>query len=533
MLRIEELVEGNDLTSIVFKDPLCKTGQLTSDYILSTSNLSLLNQDAITRVINPLLQFTDCKIRIKDFNKLQFNFIFLLKEPTLRGILRTLEKPEYSKSDLKVGVDRAVIEKYAAEIEESNMHKVKEFVLKNPKLSTDDLMRLIETGFGKVKPFSLLKIEDTLAETMNKYFPDWRNYFRAIFNATRVFIEQNQAEKNRKSEIIRDFVEKNKLYYVGGEFGIPLLSGLRSALIFDLKQYGENVITKEDIDRFLLDKENFMVVSVAVVRKKGPVYSTFDGNSYKFDIANGESVDITENTESSFSLTDRKIDYFREKIRTMISYLVKVEIKKKLESLDGIYILYLRKKDQIIESAFADGGIFQLKLLQEILENNPDDRAYRTYNQALIEMIRALESTNVQELLLSFVKRNSKKQGFFSKVFSALFSQKNVEDMESSLEAEKTKINAINKSIRGDERGQAGRSQEAPVQFAINIIRTSNKDKGKLKEIFMADVDNHVRVNRILRYYDEIGATNKAMIEKNPKFQSEFLKEIINFMKNG
>ena len=85
MLKIEDLLLGTDMLSVVFRDTLLKIGQLSTDYIFSTSDVASLRVDIIPKIIIPIIQFTDVKIRIKDFNRLSFNVVFLLKDSSLRG----------------------------------------------------------------------------------------------------------------------------------------------------------------------------------------------------------------------------------------------------------------------------------------------------------------------------------------------------------------------------------------------------------------------------------------------------------------
>ncbi|MEE1290012.1 MAG: hypothetical protein UHW86_03150, partial [Spirochaetota bacterium] len=91
MLKLEDLFYGSDLVANIFKKSLLKIGQYSTDYIFSINELSSLHTEVFQRLIDPLMQFSDCKIRIKDFNKLSFNYIFLLKDASLRGCMRFLE----------------------------------------------------------------------------------------------------------------------------------------------------------------------------------------------------------------------------------------------------------------------------------------------------------------------------------------------------------------------------------------------------------------------------------------------------------
>ena len=80
MLKLEDLFFGSDLVANVFKKSLLKIGQFSTDYIFSINDLNALHGEIFQKLIDPLMQFCDCKIRIKDFNKLTFIYIFILKD---------------------------------------------------------------------------------------------------------------------------------------------------------------------------------------------------------------------------------------------------------------------------------------------------------------------------------------------------------------------------------------------------------------------------------------------------------------------
>ena len=161
MLKLEDLFYGSDLVANVFKKSLLKIGQFSTDYIFSVSDLNALHGEVFQRLIDPLMQFSDCKIRIKDFNKLSFNYIFLLKEASLRGCMRFLdarrkrEEADDNNESLphmempEIGITRATLEKYVEEIDRDNYVKVLEFVKRNAKLDSATIMKMVDAGVSR------------------------------------------------------------------------------------------------------------------------------------------------------------------------------------------------------------------------------------------------------------------------------------------------------------------------------------------------------------------------------------------------
>ena len=147
MLKLEDLFYGSDLVANVFKKSLLKIGQFSTDYIFSINDLNALHGEIFQKLIDPLMQFCDCKIRIKDFNKLTFNYIFILKDASLRGCMRFLEARRKREEEealqtnsqvlpvSEIGVTRATLEKYSEEIDRDNYTKVLEFVKKMQNLT--------------------------------------------------------------------------------------------------------------------------------------------------------------------------------------------------------------------------------------------------------------------------------------------------------------------------------------------------------------------------------------------------------------
>jgi hypothetical protein len=70
------------------------------------------------------------------------------------------------------------------------------------------------------------------------------------------------------------------------------------------------------------------------------------------------------------------------------------------------------------------------------------------------------------------------------------------------------------------------KSQEySPVQSVINIIKEDLK-VSEIRKIFAKGGSPDLQSSRILSLYDDIGATSKAVINKNERLQTEFLNKV-------
>lgn len=528
MLKIEDILNGTDMFSIIFRDSLMKIGQLTTDYIFGTPDVAALKNDIIPKIISPATQFTDCKIRIKDFNKLNFNIIFLMKDATMRGVQRVIEKEGCSK-DIKISIDRNTLIKYQQEIDKNNYQKIYEFIEKNRKLNTQIIMQIVETGVTKVKPWANYRIDLTMGELLNTYYPVWKTYLTDLINKCFSQISKLEEEKVKKLDTISLMIEKNGYYKSPDIYGLPRLVDFRNKLLFDIKGSDSKEITKEDIDKFILDKNNFTIFRVATKKGEPAIYGTLDGESYKIYIDNTGNLVISENTEQGFTITDKKVNYFREKIKLLVNPEIRIEMKAKYESYESVYILFKKKKNEIFDKIIENNNFMGLKIVDQLLEIDKTDPSYKIYKLPVANLITANDNAKTNELLLDFVKKNSKSTNFFAKIFSILFPTVNEADIENQLIEEKNKIAAVTKTVSTTEIKPSGKQSETPAMSAIKILKQSGQLEN-VKMILKSTNDNNNKVRTILRLCTDIGNTNKAHIERSDKTKSDFLKELKYFI---
>lgn len=535
MLKLEDLFYGSDLVANVFKKSLLKIGQFSTDYIFSVSDLNALHGEVFQRLIDPLMQFSDCKIRIKDFNKLSFNYIFLLKEASLRGCMRFLDarrKREESDGNNEslphmempeIGITRATLEKYVEEIDRDNYVKVLEFVKRNAKLDSATIMKMVDAGVTKQHPFIHNKINILTSEMLNRYVPNWHPYLQKLIDKAFEEVASEKEARERKREELGLILETGKSYMKGK--AIPKLMELRQRLLLDLSAAGKAEVAKEDVDKFLLNKNEFQIFQVTKKAVDKKFYGTFEGEAYHIDISDFPNIKITENSEDVFTLNEKKINFLRSKLKTMISPEISVEMKSKYENYNNVYVLYKKKRTEIFDTIIEQRDPEGLKLILAILDLDIKDPLVKTYYAPVEKLQSSIEQVKIDEMLLDFVQSQKDNVGFFAKLFGMFFSSSKENDLKNSVLKEKTKIAAVTKSLTSVSFSDSLANHQTPVQSAIGILKAANHDDD-IRDILRMSIDNSEKVARILKLSQDIGNTNKAYIGKSEKTKAEFLEEL-------
>jgi hypothetical protein len=535
MLKLEDLFYGSDLVANIFKKSLLKIGQYSTDYIFSINELSSLHTEVFQRLIDPLMQFSDCKIRIKDFNKLSFNYIFLLKDASLRGCMRFLEARKRREEEAcenenipsmpitEITVTRAMLEKYAEEIDRDNYAKILEFVKKNAKLDSQTVMKMVEAGTAKQHPFIHHKINMVASEILTRYVPNWRAYLQTLVDKAFGEVAAEKEMRDRKREEIGLVLETAKGYMKGK--AIPKLMELRQRLLLDLSAAGKTDVTKEDVDKFLLNKNEFQIFQVTKKPVDKKFYGTFDGEAYHIDISDLSSVKITENSENVFALNEKKINFLRSKIKSMISPEISVEVRNKYENYNNVYVLYKKKRSEIFDSIVDRRDLEGLKLVLAILDLDIKDPLVKTYYGPVENLKESIEQVQIDEMLLDFIKTQKENVGFFAKLFGMFFSSSKENELKNSVLKEKTKIASVTRSLTSVNFSDSAGNHQTPVQSAIGILKAAGHDDD-IRLILRMPVDNSEKVARILRLSQDIGNTNKAYIGKSERTKAEFLEEL-------
>ena len=535
MLKLEDLFYGSDLVANVFKKSLLKIGQFSTDYIFSINDLNALHGEIFQKLIDPLMQFCDCKIRIKDFNKLTFNYIFILKDASLRGCMRFLdarrkrEEEEALQTNTQVlpvseiGVTRATLEKYSEEIDRDNYIKVLDFVKKNAKLDSATIMKMIDAGVAKQHPFINNKINILANEMLNRYIPNWHSYLQDLLDKAFGELASEKETREKKREELQLVLEAGKGYMKNKS--IPKLIELRQQLLLDLASAGKNDVSKEDVDKFLLNKNEFQIFQVNKTETEKNFYGTFEGEAYHIDISNPGNIKITENSEDVFTINEKKINFLKGKLKNMVCPAISVEVKNKYESYNNVYVLYKKKRTEIFDTIVEQRNLENLKLVLAILDLDIKDPLVKTYYAPVEKLQTSIEQVRINEMLLDFVKTQKANIGFFAKLFGMFFSSSKENDLKNSVLKEKTKIAAVTKSLTAVNFSDSGDNHQTPAQSAIGILKAANHD-ADIQRILKMPISNSEKVASILKLSQDIGNTNKAYISKSERTKAEFLEEL-------
>jgi len=124
---------------------------------------------------------------------------------------------------------------------------------------------------------------------------------------------------------------------------------------------------------------------------------------------------------------------------------------------------------------------------------------------------------------------------FFSKLLNFFLSPWKVNSIENEMREINLKIENIVKlldsnTIENSYIQNQNKEYYNPVTYAINIIK-KDFNKQKIRETLSKNIDTVTKITEILNMYDDIGATNKAIIIKNEKFQIDFYDNIKKLLK--
>ncbi|MEE1290378.1 MAG: hypothetical protein UHW86_05030, partial [Spirochaetota bacterium] len=310
--------------------------------------------------------------------------------------------------------------KYAQEIDRDNYVKVLEFVKKNAKLDSQTVMKMVEAGTAKQHPFIHHKINMLASEILTRYVPNWCAYLQSLVDKAFGEVAAEKEMRDRKREEIGLVLETAKGYMKGK--AIPKLMELRQRLLLDLSAAGKTDVTKEDVDKFLLNKNEFQIFQVTKKPVDKKFYGTFDGEAYHIDISDLSNVKITENSENVFALNEKKINFLRSKIKSMISSEISVEVRNKYENYNNVYVLYKKKRSEIFDSIVDRRDLEGLKLVLAILDLDIKDPLVKTYYGPVENLKESIEQVQIDEMLLDFIKTQKENVGFFAKLFGMFFS---------------------------------------------------------------------------------------------------------------
>ncbi|MCG8571051.1 MAG: hypothetical protein MJB14_13000, partial [Spirochaetes bacterium] len=309
MIILDDLLARDDDMSYLFKYAIVKTGQATTDSLFNFKAISKLKDDLFTKILKPLLQFTDCYIRIKDFRRLDFCFVYLLKEPTQRGIERKIEENSSKAYNLEGIVDRKTLLKFAQEIEQSNFVQMFKYLKDGSyKLETDEILDKTEVTIQKFLPFKNQNISLSTYELFELFFPNWKDYFRKLIEKTKKEIEVKIQEMKKKKAILNEEIIASKIYWNKDQKRFPLYYEISKKVEMALQEHLAEKFHKSEVEKFFQNRDNFFCMKLTQEEKINELKGTFQGNSYQFFL-NNNGLQILENGNTVSMVNEEKLQY--------------------------------------------------------------------------------------------------------------------------------------------------------------------------------------------------------------------------------
>ncbi|HOV13637.1 MAG TPA: hypothetical protein PK771_05085 [Spirochaetota bacterium] len=548
MTDIEDFLKKNDFQSIVVKQFLVKTGQITTDLIFSAENfkgdISFHRDKFFLYMLRPLLDVADCHFRIKDLNKLEFNFVFTLKENLVEKIKELSEKGEFPFLSEPPITEVEQIKLYKREINENNIIKFIQVYKKIGSTKTaEDFLAEIEIKLKNIFPFEAGKISLDMWNILRIIVPDWSPYLLKVINIARKKVYEEVDKKNKNNSIIMGLIEDKGLYWNDSKKELPVYSDFITLTYKEVFSNADSdeTISKNEVNLFFRESSDFFMFKIKkIVAESSDIVEKFEGNGYKIYMSNEKSLEILENGKPINFLTISKTQFFHEKIKKLVIPEVTVfhdpKFKENVYEND-IYVIYKQKFNEIIEKTIYSKDLFQLKVIYEILKNYDEFKSEKIkYEIIIYNLLEYIENMEVEQIILSFVNKHKESVNFIYKILNILFSKWKEKSIEAAIQEQKSKIENISKEINIQKNEEKDKDKEKTtenynmIQIAINII--NNDFKGvEIREILLEKSSNEHKVNQIINLYKDIGSSSKAFILKTEKSQEEFLNKIKEILK--
>ncbi|HOJ65245.1 MAG TPA: hypothetical protein PLE45_12585 [Spirochaetota bacterium] len=538
--NIDDLLKRNDFNSIIFKEFIIKTGQISTE-IIFTSNLfksyiSYHKEKSFLILLKPLLDYCDVLIKIKDIEKLDFNFVFVIKEEDLTSIKNILEQDK-DKYKINIPIDKENIQKYKKEINEQNAALFFKYYQKSSKiLEPLELVKQIEEKSKTIIPFSNLKINLDLYNIARIIFPDWTQYLLKIVTfAKDKFIETTQTKK-KKYDIIYSIIEGKEIFWDKENSKIPLYTDMISLIFKEAFQIEDSNISKTDIENFFKENNNFIFAKIKSIKKSNVIEENFQNNSYRIIIEDDQSFLIYENNKELTIITQNKTDFLRKKIKQMIIPQINFDFNLKENNYsDDVYIIYKNRFPDIIEKIISSKDLIFIKLIIELFKKEDFKTLKNEYEDIILNLLEYLIEIEVRSIIAKYITTKKSNMSFFSKLLNFFLSPWKVNSIENEMREINLKIENIVKlldsnTIENSYIQNQNKEYYNPVTYAINIIK-KDFNKQKIRETLSKNIDTVTKITEILNMYDDIGATNKAIIIKNEKFQIDFYDNIKKLLK--
>ena len=517
------------------------TGQISTDTIYSTdtfkNDVAYIKDKLFVYMLKPFLEICDCIIRVEDYSSPHMNFVFVLKEEVISHI-----KEEYSlledKSFNISGLNAEMLRKYRSEIHETNVKRCMQFLRSGYILtSNEDFATDMANNAKTVIPFSSHKISLDLFNIARILSPSWVSYIQSVVEEAKVAIKEDNRKNNHIHECVLKSITDGQLYWDDAANGFPRYPDFIDKIILDVKDRCDVVAERDTVQKILSNMGTLFVFESEKEDADTELHVTLDGAHFTLRRA-GLNIAIMENGEPIQLLTPKKTNFLQKQIKALIlpqRKLITDAVFLTDYNNRNVKIIYMDKVNEVFAKAIYSQRYKNLCILRELFKFQDFREQQVLFEPIAHSMLTSIEQCLVQKAVLNFIKDHQTKQKWLSRIINSFISLWNEKNLSDSISDQENKIGYISNNIL--KMGQAktkntgavptGKKAQdySPVQSAVNIIK-ENLKASEIRKILAKGGSPDLQSSRILSLYDDIGATCKAIINKNERSQNEFLSKV-------
>ena len=535
------LFSKSDFSAVVFQKFLLPTGQVSTDAIFSSdsfkSDIAYIKDKIFVFMLKPFLEICDCVVRVDDFSSLHINFVLILKEEVISRI-----KEEYTMQENKhisiAGLNADMLRNYRNEIHESNVKKCMQFLRSGYILtSNEDFSADMANKAKSIMPFSVFKITLDLFNIARIMCPSWVSYMGSVVEEAKLAIKEDNRKANHLHECVLKTIIDGQLYWDAEANTFPRYPDFISWIVMNVKEHGDISTDRETVQKMLEGLGTIFAFRSDKEESDSELRVTLDTQHFTLRRM-GLNVSITENGDPIQILSAKKTNFLHKHIKTLVLSKRRVitdpSFVNDYDNRD-IKIIYMDKVNEIFAKAIYSKRYKNLCTIMELFKFQDFHEQQILFGPAAHSMMTSIEEFIVHKAVLNFIRDLQNKQSWLSKLINSFISQWSEKHLSDSIADNENKMGYISNNIL--KMGQAKtkntggtpsgkKPQEySPVQSVINIIKEDLK-ASDIRKIIAKGGSPDLQSSRILSLYDDIGATSKAVINKNERLQSEFLSKV-------
>lgn len=535
------LFSKSDFGAVVFQKFLLPTGQVSTDAIFSSdsfkNDVAYIKDKIFVFMLKPFLDICDCVVRIDDFSSLHINFVLILKEEVIPRI-----KEEYDLQEDKhisiAGLNAEMLRNYRKEIHEMNVRKCMQFLRSGYILtSNEDFATDMANKAKSIVPFSSHKISLDLFNIARIMCPSWVTYIGSVVEEAKHTIQEDNRKNNHIHECVLKSIIDGQLYWDNNSNSFPRYPDFIEKIILDLKDRSNIATDRETVEKILSGLGKIFAFHSEKEESDSELRVSLESSHFILRRA-GLNISIIENGEPIQILSPKKTNFLKKHIKALVLPQRKL-VTDQTYATDydnrDVKIIYMDKVNEVFARAIYSQRYKNLCVVRELFHFQDFREQQVLFEPIAHSMLASIEDFIVQKAVLNFIRDHQSKQKWLSKIINSFISQWNEKHLSDEIADNENKMGYISNNIL--KMGQARtkntgstpsgkKSQEySPVQSVINIIKEDLKTS-EIRKIIAKGGSSDLQASRILSLYDDIGATSKAVINKNERMQSEFLNKV-------